>query len=858
MKSTKFLLPIVLPYLCLALLLSAGSRVVAQTGLLLMPWSAQSGSAVSLSTAAPLDQLVVAGAAGKTLTVTDASGRQYVNVPVSPLVRFSVGGTAGIHTIRVTDAKGQPVQTMTFSVGAKTEISGDEKYNQMLALFYKGMCVYDSDGEGKVKWNGKTYSYFVHWGLDHCHTMKGMQYFSPAGSGFVDLCRDAQREDGMIWSFILLDDNAEYYKSCYGPFGYVQQIGDHYFVRQPTENHPEYLYVNTLWQAWKSSGDDQWMKNCLPSAARALDYAPNDPARWSKRFGLLKRVLTIDSWDFQVDDEYTPDLGLNNTMLVDPEKSKFGVFFGDNTGYALACDQLAEMYRYAGLESEAARFAQRANDIRSRLNALAWNGKFYRHFIDEDSVVKRNLGVDMDSQIAHSNAYSINRGLTYEQNVAIINTYMDLRNNLPVGSPGEWYAIYPPFERGFGSHNGKWQYMNGGLAGHAAGELARGAFENGYESYAVDILDRLFDLGKKYGNRIMFAYTGSVPPPPPPPVFKTIDLSRIANMDIATNGAKKSFPWLMESKAGNDVAKMPVGKQTFANIPFLIANPETNARRVGVAVSNREGFPARVSIPVNDTAACIYLLHAAGSLSQGSENVAATLVFEYADGSRNAQNIIRGKHLSGWWFPELKTPNSGVAWNGPNAMSTNVGTFWCAVNNPQPEKTVKSIRIQAVGEQEIYVVLGLTLADREPYHAPKIPSFGGPDNWAAGTATAALIEGLAGVKTITPAFGQAMLSPRWTATQADSIKAVVCFPASGGYVAYTYKINQAKSLIQMQVTGSGQLIRCHLLLPDKVRSIRSLMVDGKETPSTVSAVGPSAYLDFDLPVNGTMDIQIMY
>ena len=59
----------------------------------------------------------------------------------------------------------------------------------------------------------------------------------------------------------------------------------------------------------------------LSSAAKALDYCMKDPARWSERFKLLKRVYTIDSWDFQVDDKYTPDIGMTKTMIIDPKLS---------------------------------------------------------------------------------------------------------------------------------------------------------------------------------------------------------------------------------------------------------------------------------------------------------------------------------------------------------------------------------------------------------------------------------------------------------------------------------------------------------------------------------------------------------
>ena len=182
------------------------------------------------------------------------------------------------------------------------------------------------------------------------------------------------------------------------------------------------------------------MKESLASAAAALNYVATDSLRWSFKYQLLKRGLTIDSWDFQVDDEYTPKLGTGNPMLVVYGKTKFGIFYGDNTGYIQACNELAEMYRHAGKNAEAAQFTQRAKDISNRLNALCWNGKFFTHFMEEDSTVKRNLGVDMSTQFSQSNAYSLNRGLPHDQSVSIIKSYLDLKNHLPIGAPAEWYS----------------------------------------------------------------------------------------------------------------------------------------------------------------------------------------------------------------------------------------------------------------------------------------------------------------------------------------------------------------------------------------------------------------------------------
>ena len=400
-------------------------------------------------------------------------------------------------------------------------------------------------------------------------------------------------------------------------------------------------------------------------------------------------------------------------MVLVPGKTKFGIFFGDNTGYFDACNQLADMFEHAGMPVKANIYRQRGKEILDRLIKLSWNGRFFTHFIDEDSTVHRHLGVDEKSQIAQGNMYSINRGLPHETDVAIIKTYLDLKDHLPEGSPGEWYAIYPPFEKGFGQHNQKWQYMNGGVAGHAAGELARGAYENGYEEYASGILYRLLDLGQKYGHRIWFSYTGSFPSPPSKPNFKTIDIHDQANMDLWDKGGKNVFTWMNADRPGNDMRGLPTGIQTFHDIKFKVIDPEKNKRKAAIAVSVLPGFPEEVEVSVNDSAKTVYLLHS--SSDNIPSNVAGAVTFKYTDGTAASQYLMKGKDLTNWWFSSLKSDRSGVAWSGPNPVSTKVGVCWAAVDNPNPGKKIDKLVFHAPLEGGIYVILGITLADKVHY-----------------------------------------------------------------------------------------------------------------------------------------------
>ncbi len=829
---------------------------LASAPILLLPGGGD-GRPTEVERAKPLDMLVVSAAKG-TVEVRDAANRVYYSGPIDGTQSFRVGGALGRHTVILRDAAGRETGRTAFVVDAQTDIDDGGKYRDMFKLFRAGMSADYPGGVLTTEWNGKLYHMFVTWVLDNYHTAKGMKYFSPYGTEFVDMMRGAQREDGMIWSNINPGDAVAYYKTAYGPFGYVRQIGDRYFVRQPAENHPEYVYVSTIYQAWKACGDDAWMARCLSSAMRALDYCVNDPARWSERYQLLKRVYTIDSWDFQVDDAYTPHIGLTDTMLIDPKKSKFGVFFGDNVYYAAACTELCEMLSHTGDTANAAKYASRGAEIRSRLDHLSWNGRFFTHFIDEDPTVKRDLGVDERSQLAQGNAYALNRGVDQRQAEAIIRTYMDLRDHLPVGSPGEWYAIYPPFQRGFGHHNDVWQYMNGGVGGHVAGELARGAFENGFEPYARDILDRLTDLGRAHGNKISFAYTGSIPPAPPPPTFTTVDLSGFANMDTEDKGGPKSSPWMLMGKPGDDIRGLPTGTQSLADIPFRIADPKANERRVAVAVSRQKGLPHEMDVPVGSRAGCVYLLHT--STKPSSEGICGTVEFLYDDASRSVQYVVMGKQLTYWWFPELKTESSGVAWHGPSPVAADVGVSWCAIDNPHPEKPISSVRLVAPEDQGIYTVLALTLADTAHYVAPNPVSYGGPDNWAAATAMAAMIEGLAGVKdgAATGTFSHPVVSPRWDLGVARAVTATVRYPASKGYVAYRFENSPQLREITVLITGGSDSMDGHFPLPVGVADVRSVDVDGADVAYHVNWVSSSSYVDVALDTKAVRTIRIRY
>ncbi|MGD1006065.1 MAG: hypothetical protein ABR980_02400, partial [Ignavibacteriaceae bacterium] len=809
-------------------------------------------------TVRPLEELPIICKESGMLSVKDSKGRVYIKCQALTVNLITVGGACGLHTVNLIDNTGKVIDSSSFVVEAKTNINDGGTAGELFSLLYNGMYNDVDNDENQITHDGKTYHFFVPWVLDNNNTDRGMQYFSSYANEMVDLFKLYQEPNGMIWSFVSDNpDNWYYYKTAYSSIHYFKKLDDIWFVRQPVENHVEYNFVNLIYRHWKASGDNKWMKENLECAAKALDYCFTDTLRWSKRFHLLKRPYCIDSWDFQVNDEYTPQAPISPTMVIVSGKTKFGIFFGDNTGYFQACNQLAEMFDYDGQIEKSLKYKQRGEEILASLSDLSWNGKYFTHFIDEDSTVKRNLGVDEKSQISQGNMYSLNRGLPHAMNVAIINTYLDLRKKLPPGSIGEWYSIYPPFEKGFENHSEKWQYMNGGIAGHAIGELARGAYENGFEDYGSDIMKRLLNIGKQYGNKVFFSYTGSIPPPPPAPNFRTFDLSEYANMDLWDIGGKNVFTWMgIEKQSGNDMRGLPVGEQVFKNIRFRIVDPGKNRRRAVIAVSTEAGFPRQKEVIINDTASAVYLLHS--SSDNIPVNVAGAITFLYSDGTEASQYLFKEKDVTNWWFSNLNNERAGVAWWGSNLLSPKVGVCWTVIDNPYPLKKISKLNFSAPLEGGIYVIIGISLADRKLYIKPKVESYGGPDNWAAANGMAALIEGLAGVKNTGLAFENVTLSPRWSSFGTDSADVTVHFPASNGYVAYRYVHNFMKRQIKFIFTGSGNNANVHILLPKGVREVQSLILNSVSIPFNITKVENSMYIDFIADLYNVQTAMIYY
>ena len=335
----------------------------------------------------------------------------------------------------------------------------------------------------------------LNWIRDHIHQMKGYCHWEYDLTSFLDFILDTQRADGQFYELIKqLDD---FHWTYVNPDCRVLYPEDNQsLVRLELEADIEYLMVEGCLQAWRVTGDDAWLKKALPRLEKGIDYQTRDVKRWDAAHGLCKRPYTIDTWDFTAD----PTSGQNRTIQLD---EPMAAMHGDNTGVYQAMRQLAWMNERFGNAEKAQAWRTRAERLRANVMKHLWNGRFFRHQLPLNCPPQDE---NEDRRLSMSDAYALNRGiLTSDQCRSVIDEYRARRTTTEAFA--EWFTIDPPYEN-FGPHpsHRKGQYVNGAICPFTAGELAKGAFENGYDAYGWDILERLTKMVLRDQGRIFFLY----------------------------------------------------------------------------------------------------------------------------------------------------------------------------------------------------------------------------------------------------------------------------------------------------------------------------------------------------------------
>jgi len=319
------------------------------------------------------------------------------------------------------------------------------------------------------------------WLRDHSDMLRGARYFEKDMTSAITHFALTQRANGSIFDFVSCAMDRENWTK---------------YVRVPVEADVEFRFIKALYLAWQATGNDAWMSEMLPHAEKAMNYIFTHPWRWSEEYGLVKRAYTIDTWDFDFVDANQPWLNFQIS-----EKTHWGIMHGDNSGYYEACVLLAKMYEHFKNKDRTNYWTEIGKGIRERANQFCWNGRFYNHRVPLDNF--RIPDINEAEQLSLSNPMDINRGMpTHEMAVKIIQEYQQRKEQ--TGAFAEWLSIDPPFpDELFGDPKlVGGAYCNGGIMPLVGGELARAAFEHGYEKYGLETLLKyagmIYEKGETY------------------------------------------------------------------------------------------------------------------------------------------------------------------------------------------------------------------------------------------------------------------------------------------------------------------------------------------------------------------------
>ena len=347
--------------------------------------------------------------------------------------------------------------------------------------------------------DGKVLMCNKNWIRDHVHVMKGMKYFEYDLASFLNFIIDTQREDGQFYELIKQYD--DYHWKMVNEDCRIMYPDDNLtLVRLELEADIEYLVVEGAMYLYQITGDNNWLRSVLPKLEKGINYITSDAKRWDKKHGLVKRPFTIDTWDFTYLERSQDDRRIH-------DDEPMSIMHGDNSGVYQAMKQLAWFNNRLGNSDKAKQWENRAEMLRENIMKYLWNGSFFIHQLHLNHDGIDNLE---NERLSLSNPYDINRGLTsVEESRNIIKEYMKRKKTTNMFA--EWFSIDPPY-KDFKSYK-EGQYVNGAISPFTAGELAKAAFNNGYEEYGWDIVSRFIKLVERDNNIFFLYYPDSRPQP---------------------------------------------------------------------------------------------------------------------------------------------------------------------------------------------------------------------------------------------------------------------------------------------------------------------------------------------------------
>lgn len=220
-------------------------------------------------------------------------------------------------------------------------------------------------------------------------------------------------------------------------------------------------------------------------------------------------------------------------------------------------------------------------------------------------------------------------------------------------------------------------------------------------------------------------YTGKYTYKLYPQKFTKIDLRPYANRSFIDEVAGDGKGGWADQGANDFRTFTDRGAKEYLGIPFDIIEPNHNGGKSAIVIPGQGDTPADCKNPVeinlNGTkAGGFYFLH---TTAHAGDYVSGTYTINYTDGTSAYFDLLNSVHIYNNWG---KSENilCRVAWSGPSsATSQGISLGLFALNNPHPEKAIKSITASTSGMGPYMMIVGLTLTDV----LPALPAFSDGD-----------------------------------------------------------------------------------------------------------------------------------
>ena len=382
-------------------------------------------------------------------------------------LEFVTGGKLGMHYLYLRFPGeqrngGRWTRYTNFEVACETSLkTGDPDFDSIFPLTRErarlGRREYDMPAGKMVGYiSGDTWHFDGLWLRDWVYQIPAVKHWEREMTCGLDRFLEHQQPDGMVHDGIERS-------------GHTWRVG--------LESDVEYILVQGVYETWQACGDDAWLRAVLPRLEKALAFIQSAPNHWDAGHRLVKRQHSCDTWDYDIDG--ASDKGGQRAVIATCDQS----------GYERAFRLMGRMWAHLGDESAARRWTDHAAGYRQRAAALLWDGGKFQHHAHVDPIEHGDF--DERDQLAMGNTWAITRGLaTGDQARSIVDEYR--RRWAETGDKYPWWSLQP----GYPDHLNYWKdafrrqggYANGGLMPWVGGELARGALQNGRETFGLEML----------------------------------------------------------------------------------------------------------------------------------------------------------------------------------------------------------------------------------------------------------------------------------------------------------------------------------------------------------------------------------